>query len=370
MFRYAETKKNGRVAVVLVLMVFLFMACFANTAFADVYGGGSSPAPTPEPTPITQTVKTDDDKAIDEALRETGAAVVAGKAAVQLSAGTVSTLTSSGTALSVSNEGATLNFGAQSLNTQTLQNAQGNDNATVNIGVRQVTGTEKDNLISNATAAGSGLIAIGTGNVNMVFEFKAEVTTTNTDGTTSTQSIGDFSEPVLVVIDLSNVQLTAEEIAQLSAVRMGTNQALGGTYDPVTQTFSFYTTNFSLYTVMKKPDLVNLTLTVGSKETLMNGKSKAIDVPPTIIQNRTMVPLRYIGEAFGATFAWNEATRTVTYTYKGKTLKLVIDVPSAGMDVAATIRDGRTLVPIRYCSESFGAEVMWFPSTRKVTVVK
>jgi hypothetical protein len=352
-------------------MVFLFMACFANTAFADVYGGGGgSSTPTPEPTPITETVKTDDDQVIDEALRETGAAVIEGDADVQLSAATVSTLTSSSTPLSVSNDGATINFGAQSLNTETLQGAKDDDNATVNIGVRQVTGTERDNLINDATSAGSGLIAIGTGDVNLVFEFKAEVTTTNTDGTSNTQSVGDFSEPVLVVIDLSNVQLTDEEIAQLSAVRMGTNQALGGTYDPVTQTFSFYTTKFSLYTVMKKPDLVNLTLTVGSKETMMNGKSKAIDVPPTIIQNRTMVPLRYIGEAFGATFAWNEATRTVSYSYKGKTLKLVIDVPSAGMDVPATIRDGRTLVPIRYCSESFGAEVMWFPSTRKVTVVK
>lgn len=369
MFNFAKTTKRSRVAISVVIAILFFMFCFANTAWAVYGGGGGGSDPAPEPTPVTNEVQTDDDEALDETLRETGEAKIKDKAEVQLSVGLVSALVSGDTPLTVINDGATVDFGTQALNTNVVQNAKDDDKATVDIGVRQVTGVERDNLISGAATAGTGLIAIGTGNVNMVFEFKAEVTTTNDDGTKSTEKIG-FNEPVKVVIDLSNVQLTPDEIAQLTAVRLGTNQSLGGVYDPVSQTFTFWTPEFSYYTVMKKADLVNMKLTIGVKETTLNGKTKAIDVPPTIISARTMVPLRYIGEAFGATFDWNEATRTVTYRYQGKTLKLVIGVTSETMDVPATIINGRTLVPIRYCSEAFGAEVMWFPSTRTVTVVK
>lgn len=40
------------------------------------------------------------------------------------------------------------------------------------------------------------------------------------------------------------------------------------------------------------------------------------------------------------------------------------------MDVPAMIENGRTLVPIRYVSENLGSNVLWFPSSKKIEIVK
>lgn len=93
-------------------------------------------------------------------------------------------------------------------------------------------------------------------------------------------------------------------------------------------------------------------------------------MPPTIINSRTMVPLRFIGEALGADFQWDGTTRTVTFKLEGKEVKLVADQTGPGLDTPPTILEGRTMVPVRYISESLGAQVMWFPSTKVVSIVK
>jgi hypothetical protein len=56
---------------------------------------------------------------------------------------------------------------------------------------------------------------------------------------------------------------------------------------------------------------------------------------------------------------------------KGKvTLFIGQAKPEAGLDVPATIVNDCTLVPLRYVSESFGAEVKWLPETVSVEIVK
>lgn len=57
----------------------------------------------------------------------------------------------------------------------------------------------------------------------------------------------------------------------------------------------------------------------------LDGKALSFDVPPQIINDRTMVPLRAIFEALGASVDWNQATKTVTSTKGDTTIKLTID---------------------------------------------
>ncbi len=100
------------------------------------------------------------------------------------------------------------------------------------------------------------------------------------------------------------------------------------------------------------------------------------DVPPTIIEGRTMVPLRAIFEALEAQVEWNADKKTVTGTRENTNIKLVagsklaeVNGEEVLLDVPATIISGRTLVPARFISEAFGAKVSWDAKTREVTIL-
>ena len=109
---------------------------------------------------------------------------------------------------------------------------------------------------------------------------------------------------------------------------------------------------------------------------LLDGLPLVPEVPPQIIHDRTMVPFRKVAEALGVRVDWDGVTRTVTAVGFGKTVRLVIDDPVARvndlptkLDVPPTIINDRTLVPLRFISEAFGGVVDWNGTTRTVTVI-
>ena len=118
-------------------------------------------------------------------------------------------------------------------------------------------------------------------------------------------------------------------------------------------------------------------LTIGNAEIITNGEAKALDVPAQIIDSRTMVPLRAIFEALGASVEWDDATKTVTSVKGDTTVKLTIgnaaitvNGADKALDVPAQIVDSRTLVPVRAIAESFGCDVAWDDATKTVTITK
>lgn len=56
---------------------------------------------------------------------------------------------------------------------------------------------------------------------------------------------------------------------------------------------------------------VQIKLQVGSKNAFKNGATIKLNVAPCLIKNNTMVPLRFIGESFGASVQWEGKTRQV-----------------------------------------------------------
>ncbi len=100
----------------------------------------------------------------------------------------------------------------------------------------------------------------------------------------------------------------------------------------------------------------------------VNGEAISLDSPPTIVDGRTLVPVRFLAESLGGTVSWDDATRTVGIQYEGKNLTMVIDQPNDAMDVPPMIINNRTMVPVRYISETLGAEVIWYGDERKVEV--
>lgn len=115
----------------------------------------------------------------------------------------------------------------------------------------------------------------------------------------------------------------------------------------------------------------------GEIKLVINGQEVKPDVPPVISKNRTLVPLRVISEGLGAQVAWNGKTRTVTVTAPGWEIKLVVGQSQAVvngqsqiLDAPAVIMNNRTLVPLRFIGEALGTEVSWDGKTRTVTVTQ
>jgi len=115
---------------------------------------------------------------------------------------------------------------------------------------------------------------------------------------------------------------------------------------------------------------------IGSTIMNVNGSNIIMDAAPYIKAGRTYVPVRYLGDALGATTAWDEATKTVTVTKGDNTVVLVIGSTIAKvngadvqMDVAPEITGvGRTMLPARWVAEGLGYQVGWNAALQQVVI--
>ena len=100
----------------------------------------------------------------------------------------------------------------------------------------------------------------------------------------------------------------------------------------------------------------------GEKMTFTDNVNPYIDEE----SERTLVPMRAIFEAVGATVQWDDATKTVIAVKGTSFVTLQIGSPKAfinseehTLDVNAIMKDDRTFVPLRFVSEALGAKVEW-----------
>ena len=96
---------------------------------------------------------------------------------------------------------------------------------------------------------------------------------------------------------------------------------------------------------------------------------------PIVVNDRTLLPVRAVVEAMGGTVDWNGDTQTVTLKCGENEIKLVIDDSTAylnntakTLDTAPTIINDRTMLPIRFIAENFGYGVNWDNASRKITL--
>ena len=147
-----------------------------------------------------------------------------------------------------------------------------------------------------------------------------------------------------------------------------TDAALKSAYDFDKAVFS----SFTLYAkwAAGSTGSIIVKLSIGSASYTVNGVTKTMDVKPYIVDGRTMVPLRFIAEALGAKVDWNGDTETATVTLDGKVLSVKIGALAPGMDVPAVIKDSRTMVPLRYLGEALGCKLEWNPDTGTIVITK
>ena len=99
------------------------------------------------------------------------------------------------------------------------------------------------------------------------------------------------------------------------------------------------------------------------------------DVAPVIVNDRTLVPVRCIFEAFSADVSWSDETKQVIINSGGNKIILTIDNKRAyfnneivTLDAAPVIINDRTLVPVRFISEKLGYSVVWDEGAKSVKI--
>ena len=122
---------------------------------------------------------------------------------------------------------------------------------------------------------------------------------------------------------------------------------------------------------------ITVIITIGQGTATTNGVASALDAPPFITNSRTMVPLRFISESLGAQVDWNALNRTVTVQGGGSTIILTVGVSTAtvngqvkSLEAPPQIVGGRTFVPLRFINESLGATVNYNSTTRSITITR
>ncbi len=119
-----------------------------------------------------------------------------------------------------------------------------------------------------------------------------------------------------------------------------------------------------------------LCVSIAQAETkvVLDGKKLTFDAPPIVEDGRTLVPLRVIFEALGASVQWDPVLESVTATKGNTVIKLFIQGQAykndvlVNLDVPTKLVNGRTMVPLRFVSETFGASVSWDAAAETVTI--
>ena len=114
----------------------------------------------------------------------------------------------------------------------------------------------------------------------------------------------------------------------------------------------------------------------------IDGEELVCDVPPVVIESRTLVPLRAIFEGLDMTVDYDSASKVITGTSDDKEVVLQVNsvlatvkdldtdvVTAITLDVPAQIVDSRTMVPVRFIAESTGATVNWDSATHSVYII-
>ncbi|GAA0356595.1 copper amine oxidase N-terminal domain-containing protein [Bacillus horti] len=111
-------------------------------------------------------------------------------------------------------------------------------------------------------------------------------------------------------------------------------------------------------------------------QVLVNGDFMNMLVPPVIKQGHVLVPVRELSEALGYTVKWEQSSKTVyldneeerSDAQNPSNEKIIVNGNPIASDIPPQIIQGRTMVSVRTISEALGAKASWDQANRRVTV--
>jgi thiol-disulfide isomerase/thioredoxin len=120
---------------------------------------------------------------------------------------------------------------------------------------------------------------------------------------------------------------------------------------------------------------------VGNRLAIVNGNVVELKVPPQVIGGATLVPFRFVAEAFKAQVEWDAKTKTVSMNFPSRnlTVKITENKPEVAiienntprietLSVPAKNIQGALCVPIRFFAQVLGAKTDWDKTTKKITI--
>lgn len=121
-------------------------------------------------------------------------------------------------------------------------------------------------------------------------------------------------------------------------------------------------------------------VSANSISVVLDGKKLSFDQTPVMENNRVLVPLRGIFEQLDASVAWYPESGSIQAKKENVTIGLKIGEKNAtrsvngketkiSLDQPPIIRNGRTLVPLRFIAENLGVDVNWDSTNRTVRIV-
>ncbi|MGZ4032801.1 MAG: ABC transporter substrate-binding protein [Tumebacillaceae bacterium] len=133
----------------------------------------------------------------------------------------------------------------------------------------------------------------------------------------------------------------------------------------------------STLSLLTVPSASAATTTAAKMNINIDGVYQHYDVDPFVKNDRTLVPLRGIFESLGVTVTWTPDKPLLIVATKGSTTITMtmnsnvayINGQKVTLDVPATVKNDRTFVPVRFISEAMGADVTWDAPTNDVNII-
>ena len=124
-------------------------------------------------------------------------------------------------------------------------------------------------------------------------------------------------------------------------------------------------------------NVADLEATVPQSDTYVevNGEILGFETPPIMENDRTLVPMRFLLEKLGADIGWYGESQMVVAQQNNMTVEMTIDNPvatvngaSVPMDIAPRLVNDKTMIPLRFLSENLGYNVEWNDETNTAVI--
>ncbi|MBO5408830.1 MAG: copper amine oxidase N-terminal domain-containing protein [Clostridia bacterium] len=175
-----------------------------------------------------------------------------------------------------------------------------------------------------------------------------------------------FHQQVDLLYQLDPVKYPKESAFLMAAVKASSGDI-----------FTVKSSEFSVPVAMGAEPDETVVLTIGQTQANVNGETVTNDAAPIIVNDRTMLPIRFVAEQFGATVGWIGETRTVTVTLGDTLISMVIGESVATvngevkeLDSPSFIENDRTYLPVRFVVENLGLHIDWNGETQQVTITR
>ncbi|CAG7650300.1 copper amine oxidase N-terminal domain-containing protein [Paenibacillus allorhizosphaerae] len=117
-------------------------------------------------------------------------------------------------------------------------------------------------------------------------------------------------------------------------------------------------------------------LYIDKPDAFLNGQQVTLDAPATILKDKTFVPAKFLGDAFGMKVEWNEKTRMIEMVTPTNNILLDSDNKSVWIngywqkfDDVAAIVNGRLMIKLTWLADYMGAKYTYNNELRRVDVL-